>query len=579
MSSLRISHPNRGIGALGAGGDTGRSEHADEGASFAVALGAAAGVAPKDAVALLGGKPGDGEDFSSASRKRTETPAKPGDPASIAADATGAVVVGAAVTPPTTVQPAAGGHSSEATAISGSHVAAAGAGSHGPAVAARSPTIAAASAAPRSAPVAQTGVIQNSADDASTAPRSALGAQTKAILASKTTVASSEDALLSAPTPTLTVAPLATTPVPTSSDAIMNGTAPTDGTSSALALSSAATSVPQTLAGQSSAPPIGIGVDTSSPSIGPDTSPAGIGIDASLIGAGAVVTPGVLASPIAAPVQLPPAPALSVRAATTGTASIAPGGTPSAVTVGTAVDATGLGAPPAFALPTEAAPGGGGATGTPDLANVVTPSQTLPTLTVGQPATAYGPGGFGFAAHDRFVPIASASDTSSVVASSANAATGDASVPAASSTAVASGATPDPSSANTIADQVSGQLARMVSNGSREMVMRLHPPELGDLTVRVAVSGRDVAAWFTSPQPQVQSAISAAIGQLQTDLGNAGYNLSGAWVGADASSARQQESSSAPPSPAPRAPFAAVNALPGTTVPIRSPSPGLNIYV
>ena len=98
----------------------------------------------------------------------------------------------------------------------------------------------------------------------------------------------------------------------------------------------------------------------------------------------------------------------------------------------------------------------------------------------------------------------------------------------------------DPSATSTIADQVAGQLMRLVSSGSREMVMRLHPPELGDLTVRVAVNGRDVTAWFGSPQPQVQTAISEGIGQLQTGLGNAGYNSNGAWVGADASEARQQ---------------------------------------
>ena len=99
--------------------------------------------------------------------------------------------------------------------------------------------------------------------------------------------------------------------------------------------------------------------------------------------------------------------------------------------------------------------------------------------------------------------------------------------------------------------------------------MRLHPPELGDLTVRVAVSGRDVSAWFTSPQPQVQSAISAAIGQLQTNLGNAGYNLNGAWVGGDASNARQQ-STSLPAPPAPRA-IAAAAAIRGCSAP---PPPG-----
>lgn len=108
--------------------------------------------------------------------------------------------------------------------------------------------------------------------------------------------------------------------------------------------------------------------------------------------------------------------------------------------------------------------------------------------------------------------------------------------------------------------------------------MRLHPPELGDLTVRVAVSGRDVAAWFASPQPQVQSAISAAMGQLQTNLGNAGYNLNGAWVGADPSGAREQQNSYQPAAPAVRAPLADLPALPASGSG-RAPSSGLNVYV
>jgi len=111
--------------------------------------------------------------------------------------------------------------------------------------------------------------------------------------------------------------------------------------------------------------------------------------------------------------------------------------------------------------------------------------------------------------------------------------------------------TADP--ANSVADQVSVQLVRLASSGSREMVMRLHPPELGDLTVRIAVNGRDVSAWFESPQTQVQAAITDGLGQLHADLGSAGYNLNGAWVGADASNARQQGSTPSMPPARPAA--------------------------
>lgn len=107
--------------------------------------------------------------------------------------------------------------------------------------------------------------------------------------------------------------------------------------------------------------------------------------------------------------------------------------------------------------------------------------------------------------------------------------------------------------------------------------MRLRPPELGDVTVRVAVTGRDVSAWFASPQPQVQSAISAAIGQLQTSLGDAGYNLSGAWVGGGAANAQQERPS--PPIPAAAAAISASAAVPPMAAAPRPAASGLNIYV
>ena len=531
MSSLRISHQNRGIGAPSAGGDTERSEHADAGASFAVALGAAAGVAPKDAVALLGGKPGDARDFSSGPRKRTETPTKPNDPAAIAAGAAGALIAA-----PVTVEPAANGDSSEVAATAGSSGTTALAGSGGTttlagggtAADARSLTASAnALAVPRSAPDAPTGAIQN--------------------VAGKIAAGSSQDVVPAAPTAAVTVAPATIAPLPLPPGVTV--TAHADGISPAPALSSAGTSTPQTLPSQGDAPPIGVGV--------------------------VVTTPSVSVSHIAAPVQVFAAPALPVGAVTSGI--------PNAATVGVAVDASGLVTPPTLALPIGSGAGTGSGAGagteTPNMADVVTTiSPRLPSATAGQPVAADS-GGFGFAPRDRFVPVASTPDAGSVAAASANAAAVDAAAPTASSAASTPGLTPDASSADTIADQVAGQLARMVSNGSREMVMRLHPPELGDLTVRVTVSGRDVAAWFASPQSQVQSAISAAIGQLQTNLGNAGYNLNGAWVGADTSNARQQQGSSLSTSPAPRTPPATVTALPAPTAAVRSPSSGLNVYV
>jgi hypothetical protein len=168
-------------------------------------------------------------------------------------------------------------------------------------------------------------------------------------------------------------------------------------------------------------------------------------------------------------------------------------------------------------------------------------------------------------------------------ASGSSATTGAAPLSGASSSSPATGpaASPDsptdPTGTGSMADQVAGHVVRMLSSGSRETVMRLHPPELGEVTVRVVVSGRDVSAWFGSPQQQVQSAISGAIVHLQTSLGSAGYNLNGAWVGADTSGSRQQgQSTSAPP---PAALAAGISpSLPGVAG-LQPPASGVNIYV
>jgi flagellar hook-length control protein FliK len=85
-----------------------------------------------------------------------------------------------------------------------------------------------------------------------------------------------------------------------------------------------------------------------------------------------------------------------------------------------------------------------------------------------------------------------------------------------------------------LAQQVAHRLAGMLAPGRLEVVLRLHPPELGELNVRVQVSGHEVSAWFDSPLPQVQQALSQAMAQLHAGLLNAGYSLNNAWVGGDA---------------------------------------------
>jgi flagellar hook-length control protein FliK len=184
----------------------------------------------------------------------------------------------------------------------------------------------------------------------------------------------------------------------------------------------------------------------------------------------------------------------------------------------------------------------------------------------------------GVAAHDaaRAASVAPLADMDQSAKGGATAATN---APSASD---ATAATPWNSagvSADGLKDQIGASLVNLVSSSRRELVVRLKPPELGQLMVRVAVNGRDVSAWFESAQPQVQQAITQAIGQLHTDLGNAGFNLSGAWVGADGSSGGARERVVASPSQ-PRASVARLSSSvvsPGA----QSAAPGgaMSIYV
>ena len=206
----------------------------------------------------------------------------------------------------------------------------------------------------------------------------------------------------------------------------------------------------------------------------------------------------------------------------------------------------------------------------------------LPALAL-TPTGGTASGGFGGRSDDRdagrVTQAVTAADLRGGDPGAAPGAAEGAAAPPQSATA-ASGAAGSPETPAPVADQVSAQLLRLVSSGSREMVMRLRPPGLGDLTVRVAVSGRDVSAWFDSPQPQVQAAIANGIGQLQTDLGNAGYNLSGAWVGADASNAGQHGAAPPPPLPMPAERTAELPGFAGSGAALpQSSASGVSIYV
>ncbi len=115
----------------------------------------------------------------------------------------------------------------------------------------------------------------------------------------------------------------------------------------------------------------------------------------------------------------------------------------------------------------------------------------------------------------------------------------------------------------------------MISAGRNQMTVHLNPPDLGSLTVRIEVQAHDVSAWFGSSQPQVQQAVSDALAQLHGSLNGVGLNLTGAWVGADVSGGRGQQSAGQLPLRRIAVPADAVEQAPGDV----KPTGGLSVYV
>jgi flagellar hook-length control protein FliK len=143
----------------------------------------------------------------------------------------------------------------------------------------------------------------------------------------------------------------------------------------------------------------------------------------------------------------------------------------------------------------------------------------------------------------------------------------------ASSTAAASGPEVDTAA---IVDQVANRLVGALTSGRLEVVLRLNPPELGELNVRMRVDGRDITAWFESPLSPVQQALTQGMAQLQAGLANAGFNLSDAWVGGDAWRPR---SSAAAVAARPARPLVDDAVQPATGASSRAPGLGVSLYV
>lgn len=86
--------------------------------------------------------------------------------------------------------------------------------------------------------------------------------------------------------------------------------------------------------------------------------------------------------------------------------------------------------------------------------------------------------------------------------------------------------------------QVSDRLHWMIGQGLQQADIRLNPPELGSLEIRIKVQGDQASVHFTSPHGVVRDAIDAAMPRLREMLEHSGLNL--ADVNVSSQSAGQQ---------------------------------------
>jgi hypothetical protein len=262
--------------------------------------------------------------------------------------------------------------------------------------------------------------------------------------------------------------------------------------------------------------------------------------------------------------------------------AIGPGGLADTGDAGSASDR----GPSAISAPAAAnpsvKPGGGAAT-----AAVRSPAITDATPTAASRAALPEPGrhALGLAAGadtdeigDRPAPAAADGNPNLAAAPHAAAATASPAAPPGPAPAVspADRAALGPSLAE-LPQAATRHLVGAVENGPQEILLQLHPPELGELSIRVAVDGRDVMAWFASPHAAVQQVLSQTVGQLHAELGSAGYSLVGAWVGADASGAGEHSLSPLPQRER-RKPETGI-AEPTSATPQPPSSSGISVYV
>ena len=83
------------------------------------------------------------------------------------------------------------------------------------------------------------------------------------------------------------------------------------------------------------------------------------------------------------------------------------------------------------------------------------------------------------------------------------------------------------------ADAFSQQIVWMADKDAQIAELRLNPPELGPVEVRLMLSGDEASAQFVSPHAEVRSAIESSLVRLRESLAEAGIELGEASVSAE----------------------------------------------
>lgn len=128
-----------------------------------------------------------------------------------------------------------------------------------------------------------------------------------------------------------------------------------------------------------------------------------------------------------------------------------------------------------------------------------------------------------------------------------------------------------PVSSPGFADAVSRQVVWMVDKDAQVAELRINPPELGPVEVRLTVNGDQASAQFVSTHQEVREALETSIARLRESFAEAGIQLGQASVSAE--SFREQTAGQSDSRTASRTGYEATSGTSEATAPAAAPVP------